>query len=208
MMTAELSTPMNTFDEAIARRFSPRAFTSDIPSLDTIRTLFRAAASAASCFNEQPWRFIVGFRGDDTWKNLLNVLVPFNAQWADLAPVLVLSVAKTTFANGNANAHAWHDAGQAAATMAIQASALGLQIHQMAGFDADAARSTFQIPENFEPVTMIAVGVPGPAELLPESLQERERTRSSRHPISDLVFTERWDSPLFSVNSDTTLQRN
>ncbi len=198
MMTPTPSTHSPALEPALARRYSPRAFTTDVPDSATLRTLFAAAGSAASCFNEQPWRFVVGMRGDDTWQKLFDALVPFNQQWARLAPVLVLSVARTTFANGEPNAHAWHDVGQAVASMAIQASALGLQIHQMAGFDADAARTAFSIPRDHAPVALIAIGVPGSPELLPDVLRERERSRSSRRALEEFVYSGGWGLPTFS----------
>ena len=75
------------------------------------------------------------------------------------APVLVLSVAKVDFTHsGKPNRHAFHDVGQAAAYLTLQATALGLYVHQMAGFDAAKARQLLSIPKGHEPVAMMAVG--------------------------------------------------
>src|SRR5712691_3350867 len=85
-------------------RWSPRAFSPQKIEPEKIRSLFEAARWAASSFNEQPWRFIVGVAGDATHEKLASCLVPANATWAPKAPVLALSVAWLKFTqSGNPN---------------------------------------------------------------------------------------------------------
>jgi nitroreductase len=76
--------------------------------------------------------------------------------------------------------------------MAAQATALGLQIHQMAGFDAGKAREAFAIPEGHEPYAAIAVGHPGPADALPEDLMARETAPRQRRPVSEWAHFGAW----------------
>ena len=95
----------------------------------------------------------------EIFQRLLDCLVPANQEWAGKVPVLMLSVASLRFArNGKPNRHALHDVGLASATLAIQATDMGLAVHFMAGFDGDKARDSFAIPDDFEPVAAIAVG--------------------------------------------------
>ena len=99
-------------EDLILRRWSPRAFSDKEVSAAELKTLFEAARWAASSSNEQPWRFLVGRRGDATYQKIFNALVEFNQTWAGRAPVLVLSVAKKTFTEkGHPNAHSLHDTG-------------------------------------------------------------------------------------------------
>src|ERR1035441_1844633 len=42
----------------------------------------------------------------------------------------------------------FYDLGAASSYLTLQAAALGLTTHQMAGFDPDAARQAFEIPED------------------------------------------------------------
>ena len=110
--------------DLIRRRWSPRAFSDKEVSSAELNTLFEAARWAASSSNEQPWRFLVGRRGDETYQKIFNALVEFNQSWAKSAPVLVLSVAKKTFtAKGHPNRTALHDTGAATATLSLQATA-------------------------------------------------------------------------------------
>jgi hypothetical protein len=90
---------------------------------------------------------------------------------------------------------ALHDIGLAACSLSLQATELGLVVHQMAGVNLDAARREYDIPEGFEAVTAIAVGYPGRVETLPETLREGERSERSRNPQSTFVFEGRWDRP-------------
>lgn len=180
--------------DLVARRYSPRAFTEQDVTPAQVLSLLEAARWAASCFNEQPWRYIVAMRDQtEIYQKLLGCLVEANRVWAGKAPVLMLSVASTHFShNGKPNPHAWHDLGQASANMALQAETLGLQIHQMAGFDRERARTVFAIPEGFEPVAAIAVGHPGDASLLPEPLRERETAPRQRRPVTDFIHGNTW----------------
>ena len=90
----------------ILHRWSPRAYADKDVPVEDLKKGFEAARWAASSFNEQPWRFLVGRRGDVTYQKIFDSLVPFNQSWAKSAPVLILSVCAQTFAhNGEVNLH-------------------------------------------------------------------------------------------------------
>lgn len=184
--------------ELIRDRWSPRAFSDRAVGDAELRSFLEAARWAASCFNEQPWRFIIARRESPAeFDQLLSCLSETNQRWAKGAAVLMLSVASMAFAkNGKSNRHALHDVGLAAAQLTLQATALGLAVHQMAGFSMERARERFAIPEDFEPVAAIAVGYPGNPDDLPEDLRERERGERSRKPQSEFVFAGKWEVPL------------
>ena len=180
--------------ELIAKRRSGRAFSSKPVDGAAIGSLLEAARWAASASNEQPWSFIVTEREKSSgYDRLLGCLVEFNIQWAQHAPVLILSVARLNFAsNGKPNRHALHDVGQAAANLMLQAAALGLTAHPMAGFDAQKARSEFAIPEGHEPAAVIAIGYPGDPAGLSDKLRERELAPRHRKLPRDFVFSGSW----------------
>jgi len=196
---AETSSPIH---DLIRHRWSPRAFDSRAVEPEKLRSLFEAARWAASSFNAQPWFFIVGAKADaENYQKILDCFVEFNQSWAVSAPVLALSVARTKFEhNGAPNNHAFHDVGQAAANLALEAANLGLQIHQMAGILPDKARQIFSIPEGYEAVAGIAIGYPGDPGTLPDKLREQEHAPRSRKPLDSFVFTGSWGkvSPIVS----------
>lgn len=180
------------FDELhdlIQWRYSPRIFADGAVSIEAIRILMESARWAASSRNEQPWRFIVAIRESDEegFARIFDCLNPGNREWAHSAPVLLLSIASMHFArNGQPNRYAFHDVGLAVSQMTVQAAALGLMVHQMGGFDRERARTTFQIPEGFDPVTAIAIGYPG----------EEERPSKPRRDQPETVFKTRFGNPL------------
>jgi uncharacterized protein (DUF924 family)/nitroreductase len=179
-------------------RWSPRAF-ADRPLEPTlVRSLLEAARWAPSCFNAQPWRFVVATRQDGaSFERVLSCLNGSNQRWAGKAALLMVTVAKTDFDhNGKPNRHAWHDVGLAVAQMTAQATAEGLCVHQMAGIDAERTREVLGIPDGFEPVTAIAVGYPGAPEALTDDLRARELVPRSRLSQREIVFNGRWDVPL------------
>ena len=191
--------------ELIAKRRSGRAFSSKPVDAVALGSVLEAARWAASCSNEQPWNFVVTKKvvtetekdKPSAHERLVGCLVDFNIQWARHAPILILSVARLNFAaSGKPNRHALYDVGQAAANLALQATALGLMAHQMAGFDAEKARSEFLIPGGHEPASVIAVGYPGDPASLPEKLREKELATRQRKPQHDFVFWDTWDQCL------------
>jgi nitroreductase len=186
--------------DIIARRWSPRAFDERPVEPEKLKSLFEAARWAPSSNNEQPWRFIVTSKNTPAeHERLFACLLEGNKKWAFRAPILMLSVASLLFEeDGRPNRHAYHDTGMAMENLVLQATALGLQGHQMAGFDVQKARETCLIPTGFDPVAMIALGYPGDPAVLPDHLHERELKPRERQPITDFVFSIKWGqtSPL------------
>jgi nitroreductase len=179
----------------ILERWSPRAFAGRDVSQADLKTIFEAARWAPSSYNEQPWRFFVGHRNSETYKKILDALVPFNQEWAKSAPVLILGIARTRFShNDTPNNYAAHDLGAAMALMAVQAAALGLATHQMAGFDWVKAREAFAIPETYSMGSVMALGYQGEPADLHEKFQAQEQAPRSRKPLSEIVL-DSWDHP-------------
>ncbi|MDJ0732387.1 MAG: nitroreductase family protein [Crocosphaera sp.] len=185
--------------ELIKQRWSPLAFNTRPIEPEKIASLLEAARWAASCFNEQPWSFIVATQDNiEEYEKLLSCLVEANQKWAKDAPLLMLSVAKLSFERNNKpNRHALHDVGLAVGNLTLQAQSFGLFVHQMGGFYGDKARTLYNIPQDYEPVAAIAVGYPGNVNQLEEDLQQRELSPRSRKPFTDFVFQGTWNQSYF-----------
>jgi len=197
---AETEVPIH---ELLERRWSPRAFAKRSIEREKLLSIFEAARWAASASNEQPWSFLVATRDDPkNFEAMLGVLIEFNQAWAHGAAALILTVAHTQFEkDGKPNRHGFYDLGQAAANLAIQATASGLMVHPMAGFDVEAARGRFAVPAGWEPVSMIAVGYPGDVDSLSERLRAREIAPRQRKPIETFVFSGTWGHPALITGS-------
>ncbi|MBL4668719.1 MAG: nitroreductase family protein [Flavobacteriales bacterium] len=146
--------------DLIKNRFSPYAFTDKKMTEQDLLTLFDAAGKAASAFNEQPWRFIYALRQDEVeFKVIQECLVEGNQGWTGGVSALVIAVVSENYAkNGNKNTVAKHDLGLAVGNLTLQASAMGIYLHQMAGIIPQNCIDKLNIPEGFEPVTAIALG--------------------------------------------------
>lgn len=180
--------------DLIRSRWSPRAFAAQPVRSETLRSLFEAARWAPSSLNEQPWAYLVATKDDkENFAKMVSVLVEFNAGWAKSAPVLALAVSELAFAKNNSpNRNAQYDTGAATALLSVEATARGLAVHQMAGFDPEKARQVFQIPANWEALAVLAMGYPGEPDSLPEPLKERELAPRTRKPIAEFVMTGKW----------------
>jgi nitroreductase len=105
------------------------------------------------------------------------------------APVLVLIAVRTTFEEtGTPNTLAWYDVGQAVATMSLQATAEGLGLRQMEGFDRERAREELAIPVDYELPAVIAIGYAGDPDSLPhEPHRAAERQPRRRKKVDEFV---------------------
>ena len=180
--------------ELLRRRWSPHAFAARLVEKDKLCRLLEAARWAPSCFNEQPWNFILATKENPAeFEQMLECLVEGNRGWAKTAPVLMITVAAMSFVKGGKpNRHAFHDVGAAMADFTLQATSEGLFVHQMAGIDADKIRTTYGIPATHEPVAGVALGYPGDIESLPEALKQRTLAPRSRKPMEQFVFSGKW----------------
>jgi nitroreductase len=176
-------------NELLRARWSPNEFSSRPVEPEKLRSLFEAAGWAASCFNEQPWRYILATRAEpEEFRKVLGLLMERNQQWAKTAYALGFSTGKKTFShNGKPNRFALHDAGAATANLAIEATALGLHAHFMGGFDTQRARSEFHIPDDFEIGAAFAVGY-----IDETATQPGVRTRKG---LEEIVFAGDWGVP-------------
>ncbi len=195
--TATTSVPVDTL---IAQRWSPRAF-DDTKLVDekTLLALLEAARWAPSCFGDEPWRFVVCNREQDeaAWEKMLGCLAEKNQLWAKHAPVLMLVGSVPTFShNGSANRWSQYDTGAASENVCLQAASMGLNAHQMGGFDVEQAHVAFAIPDEVELMAVIAVGYHGATDILHEDFQEMESAKRERKPLNDGFFAGQWGKPV------------
>jgi len=167
-------------------RWSPRAFgDAPIPEADVL-ALLEAARFAPSCFNEQPWRFIVA-RSPADLADMQGLLTDQNREWATRAPVLILLLAKRTFTESNQENY-WHmfDTGTAWGYLSLEAQRRGLIAHAMGGFSRKRAIALYELPADIVPIAVVAIGEPGDPALLTPELREREKP-GLRKPLETLL---------------------
>ncbi len=175
----------------LKKRWSPRAFNDKAVTKEQLQRIFEAARWAPSGFNQQPWKFILGMKGDETYQKIFDCLVAFNQLWAGNAPVLILSCGRKVMNDREDINPSYHyDVGQAVAHMSIQAMNEGLHMHQMGGFEKDVAVRKFNIPATYKPLTVISLGYIGNPAMLPERMQKSEKAERDRFPAKSFLYSE------------------
>ena len=177
--------------DVIKERRSIRAFSDKPVKEEKIKALFEAARWAPSAMNEQPWQYIYAQKEDSAlFNSIAEALMPGNRIWASNAPVLIVSMARKTFIdNGSHNSSAAHDTGMANYALSLQATKMGLFTHMMGGFDHNQLKQNLNLPEDLQPIVVIAVGYSGDANILPEPLKQRENAMRSRKNHYEFVFS-------------------
>ena len=190
---AQTSKPIH---DLLARRWSPRAFDPNRPvSRDQLKVLLEAGRWAPSCNGDEPWRYLIWDKGRDPagWQKAYDCLSENNKKWVKNVPLLMLSCAGSNFeATGKPNRWTQHDTGAASVSMALQAVAMGLVVHQMGGWDVEKARAAFAIPADYTPMAMIAVGYQTTADILDEETKAKELRPRARKSIAERFFEGGW----------------
>jgi len=169
-------------------RWSPRAMSGESITRDELMSLFEAARWAPSSYNGQPWRFIYAHRETKQWDVLFELMGTFNQEWTKNAAVLMVIGSHKIFDyNGKPERTHSFDTGAAWQNLALQASSMGLVAHGMEGFDYDKARVDLYIPDEYTIEAMVAVGRPGPLNVLPLEMQKTE-IPSDRKKIEEFIF--------------------
>ncbi len=182
--------------KVIKKRWSPRAFSERPVEKEKLIEIFEAARWSASGYNEQPWRFIVGIKGTGTtWQKIYNSLMEANQLWCYRTPVLVLLIGKKTFSHDNSVNH-WYqyDVGQAAAYISMQAIKNELYAHQLGGLNTKEAAKSFDIPDDYEVFTAMAIGYLDSPDVLADNLKEMELKSRTRKKLDEIVFSDKWNS--------------
>lgn len=168
----------------LQNRWSGRAFDPERTiEKEKITTLAEAARWAPSSMNAQPWRFTAVYReGGTAWRSVKECLAASNQTWADQAPMLLVVAAETHFADGKTNRWAAYDTGAAMMALSIEATNLGLMVHQMGGFNPERLRETLALPPHWELLAVAAIGYQLPRDKIPATLLDRELAERSRNP--------------------------
>jgi nitroreductase len=184
----------------LAQRYSGVSYDPSRPvSKADLRTLAEASRWSPSCFGDQPWRYLICNKSDNrpAWDKAFASLNEKNQAWCQHAPVLVVICHDTLFVHNDApNIHAAYDTGAASMGLCIQATALGMMTHQMAGYSADKARELFAIPARYKPIAMMTIGYQVDEAHVPSQFRERELGPRKRAPLETRFFAGEWNKGL------------
>ena len=187
-------------NELIIKRKSIRQFDGQDLESDEIISLFEAARRAPSAFNEQPWRFILASRNNkEEFNAIINTLAEKNREWAINSSLLVIVIAKKELSrNQKQNRHSLYDTASAVANLTFQANSLNLYVHQMGGFDSQKVVDVFSVPEEFEPVVVLAIGGSITSTVISNDMQ----LEINRKPINEILFENKFGESHSVLNNE------
>lgn len=170
----------------IKDRWSRRALADDVIK-EEINALLEAARYAPSCYNEQPWRFVIS--DSESKRNIIeNALTEGNREWAFKASHLILVVNKKEFShNGKINKWAEFDTGIAVGYLMLEAERRGLIAHPMGGFSKDRLADLKLDWEEYSPIVILAIGSKGDVNSLSKENQNRENP-GLRNDLKKLIL--------------------
>ena len=174
---------------AIEARRATRSLDRVEITADLVRDLASHARLAPSCSNNQPWRFVFVFEPEK-----LEAMKPvFNEdnRWCHAAS-LIVAVFSRKGDDCVVKDREYHqfDAGLATAFLILRATELGLVAHPIAGYSPKKTRQVLGIPEEYQVITLILVGIrsAGPSPVLSPKQLEAETTRPARLPFEEFAF--------------------
>ena len=182
--------------EAIEKRRAYRALGPVEVTDGTIRELATAAQLTASCFNNQPWRFVFA-RSKGSLAKVQECLSKGN-EWVKNASLIVAAFArKENDCVIKEREYYLFDLGMAVSTMQLRATELGLVAHPIAGFDNEKVRQELGIPEGNLVLTLMIVGKKS-ADLSSLSPQQAgmEAGRPPRLPLENIFSVDAYDEKL------------
>ena len=188
---AVTSQPINPYT---CERWSPRSFSPKPVDHETLVSLFEAARWSASCYNIQPWRYIIESKTDpEAWEVAQNCTLDWNRRWTKSAPIIGFVLAEPVELPGG-HKNIWHqfDTGMSCAHLTIEAESRGLSVHKFAGINKEAVRKNYNIPDCVEIICGIVIGYKGSVEALEDDLREREIEERKRNSLSTFVFKRKY----------------
>ena len=162
--------------EAIEKRRSVRAYTSDEVSEEDVERLIEAARWAPSAGNIQPWEFVI-VRNAETKRRLSDAAL--HQTFIEEAPVVIVvcaDVARSSWGYGSrgSNLYCLQDTAAATENMLLAAQALGLATCWVGAFHEDEVAKVVNTPRNVRPVAIVPVGRPAKKPNAPPKRSMRE----------------------------------
>ena len=179
--------------EAIGKRRAFRSLESVKISDDLIYDLAKCAQITASCFNNQPWRFVFVY-DSDMLKKMYSVLSSGN-DWAKKASLIIVVLGKKEDdCVIQDRIYYRFDIGMATCAMILRATELGLVAHPIAGYSPKKTIEVLDIPDDFDVIALVIVGKHSDNidPVLSEKQVEAEKSRPKRMSLDDFVYINRY----------------
>jgi len=165
--------------EAIRLRRAYRSLAPVKITEELIRDLAENASLSASCFNNQPWRFV--FVKDPSVLAEMYATLSRGNEWArDASMIIAVFSRKEDDCMVGGREYHQFDTGMATAFLILRATELGLVAHPIAGYGEKRVKEVLGIPEEMQVITLVNIGKH--SEILRENLTEKQKTAEKSRP--------------------------
>jgi len=174
--------------QAIAERRAYRSLDPTPITEELMKDLATSASLSASCFNNQPWRFVF-VQSQPALKKLHTALSKGN-QWAEAASLIIVVYSRKDLdCQLGGRDYYLFDSGMATAFLILRATELGLVAHPIAGYDEAKVKDLFDIPKDMTVITLVNVGKHSTTigKLLSEQQAQSEKSRPPRKPLNEIM---------------------
>ena len=180
----------------IAKRRAKRALSSEPVCAEEIELLIEAAHLSPSCFNSQPWRFIVV--DDNDILNAVKAAMPKGNYWAKPAPVIIAVASQRDLdcKLSDGRDYFLFGCGMATGNLMIQATEMGLIAHPIAGYNPVKVKEILKVPADYTLIALIIVARPGDPADLSEDHRAIELGERDRKPLIEVMARNRFISEL------------
>jgi len=177
----------------IEQRRAKRALATDPVTTTDIALLVKAAHLAPSCFNSQPWRFVI-IDDEETLREVKGA-IPKGNYWTAPAPVIIAVTSRKDLdcQLSDGRDYFLFGCGMAVGNMMIQATQMGLIAHPIAGYNPTKVKEILKVPPDYTLITLVIVGYPGAPEKLSEKHRETELGPRDRKEITQVIAHNRFD---------------
>ena len=184
------------FSRVISSRRSLRAFSDRPVEPAKIERMIEAARWSPSSGNRQPWRFVIVGKGDPARPAVEDALDRVNS-WSKRAPVLIVAGARREDGTiRETREYFLHDTGLATMSLLHRGVDQGLLVHPMAGWREEPLKTALSLPDDFSPISVIAVGYAGRTEDLDDDARGKDEKPRARKGIGEIAFRGRFGEPL------------
>lgn len=181
-----------SINELIEARRAKRALSTDPVTPEEVELLIQAAHLAPSCFNSQPWRFIVIDEGETL--AAVKDAMPKGNYWTAPAPVIIAVASHRALdcTLSDNRDYFLFGCGMAVGNLMIQATQMGLIAHPIAGYNPVKVKKILEIPEDYTLITLVIVGRAGDVSQLSDQHREIELGPRDRKPLSEVTTKNRF----------------
>jgi len=178
---------------AIEKRRAYRSFLPVEITKELINDLAECAQITASCFNNQPWRYVFVYDKDVLVK--MHEALSSGNEWARKASMIIVVLGrKEDDCIIRDRIYYQFDIGMATEAMILRATGLGFVAHPIAGYSPKKTREILGIPETVDVIALVIVGKHSDKidPILSEKNVEAENERPERKAIDEFVYINRY----------------